>query len=138
MVAIDEDDNTTIHLTRGDKTNGEFNKLAFYFPIYNFAIGKEENYVFWLDDKITFIVMDKKGYTKSEIFRKTYTIRELGYTEPTEYPEISLTAEDTKNFPLLNKKKTYWYDIVLNDDTTILGYDEDGAKKIIVYPEGGE
>ena len=41
MVAIDED-NTTIHLTRGDKTTGEFNKLAFYFPIYNtlfFAFG---------------------------------------------------------------------------------------------------
>lgn len=138
MVAIDEEDNTTIHLTRGDKTNGEFNKLAFYFPIYNFATGKEENYVFQLDDKITVIVMDKKGYTKSEILKKTYTIRELGYTEPTECPEIPLTAEDTKNFPLLNKKKTYWYDIVLNDDTTILGYDEDGAKKIIVYPEGGE
>ncbi|WP_288910806.1 hypothetical protein [uncultured Thomasclavelia sp.] len=138
MVAIDNEDNNTIYITRGDRTNGKFNKLAFYFPIYNFTTKKEENYIFQLDDKIEFIVMDKKGYTKPEIFRKTYTIKELGYTEPTEYPEIPLTAEDTKNFPLLNKRKTYWYDIVLNDDTTILGYDSDGAKKIVVYPEGGE
>lgn len=137
MVAIDEDE-TTIHITRGDKTNGKFNKLAFYFPIYNLETKEEEKYQFQLDDKIDFIVMKKKGYTKEEVFRKTYTIKELGYTEPTEYPEIPLTAEDTKNFELLNKSKAYWYDLVLNDDTTILGYDDDGAKQIIVYPEGGE
>lgn len=136
MVAIDEEENTTIHITRGDKTIGEFNRLAFYLPI---KIGdKEENYKFKLKDKIDFIVMEKKGYTKYEVLRKTYTIKELGYTEPTEYPEIPLTANDTKYFELGNKKKTYWYDIVLNDDTTILGYDKDGPKKIIVYPEGGE
>lgn len=137
MIAVDND-KTTIHITRGDKTNGEFNKLAFYFPIYNIKTNNEEKYLFQLEDKIDFIVMEKKGYTKEEIFRKTYTIKDLGYTEPTEYPEIPLTAEDTKHFTLLNKKKTYWYDLVLNDSTTILGYDGDGAKQIIVYPEGGE
>lgn len=137
MVAID-DDKTTIYITRGDKTNGKFNKLAFYFPIYNMQTKQEENYVFKLEDKIDFIVMQKKGYTKEEVFRKTYKIKDLGYTEPTEHPEIPLTSIDTKKFELLNKKKTYWYDLVLNDDTTILGTDEDGAKKIVVYPEGGE
>lgn len=137
MVAIDEN-KTTIYITRGDKTNGEFNKLAFYFPIYNVATGKEENYQFQLNDQIDFIVMSKKGYTKEEVFRKTYTIKDLGYTDPTEYPEIPLTAEDTKHFELTNKKKKYWYDLVLNNDTTILGYDNDNAKEIIVYPEGGE
>lgn len=137
MVKIDED-LTTIRITRGDKTNGKFNRLAFYFPIYNFETKEEEKYQFQLDDKIELIVMKKKGYTKEEVLRKKYTIRELGYTEPTEYPEIPLSAEDTKKFDLLNKSKSYWYDLVLNDDTTILGYDDDGAKQIIVYPEGGE
>lgn len=137
MIAIDED-KTTLHITRGDSTKQEYNHLAFYFPIYNVVTQEEENYEFQLDDKISFVVFDKSGYTKEEILRKEYTIADLGYTEPTTCPEIPLTEEDTKKFELTNKKKTYWYDIVLNDDTTVLGYDNDGAKKIIVYPEAGE
>ena len=140
MVKIDEEDNRVIHLTRGDKTTGKINRLAFKFPIYNAKTKEKEYYEFKLDDKIAFIVMSKKGYTKNEILRKEYTPRDLGYIEadkPTSM-EIPLTPEDTKKFPLKNKKATYWYDIVLNDDITIGGYSEDGASKIIVYPESGE
>lgn len=133
MIAIGED-RQTIYLTRGDKTS-EFFRLAFYFPIYNFITKQEEKYMFKLTDKISFVVKEKKGYTKEEVLRVEKTIAEMGYTEPTEYPEIILTEEDTKAFELSNKKKTYWYDIVLNDTTTILGYDLDGGKKIIVFPE---
>lgn len=136
MLAIGED-RKTIHLTRGDVTS-EYYRLAFNFPIYNFATKQEENYQFKPDDKISFIVKLKKGYTKTEVLRVEKTLREMGYVEPTEYPEIILTEEDTKVFNLLDKPTTYWYDIVLNDTTTILGYDQDGAKKLIVYPEGGE
>lgn len=130
-----ESDNQTIHITRGDATQEKFNRLAFQFPIYNTGTEQEELYEFQLDDKISFVAMDKKGYDKEEILRKDYTLRDMGYTKPTTTPEIPLTAEDTKLFPLANKKKTYWYDIVLNDETTILGIDDEGAKKIIVYPE---
>lgn len=133
-----ESDNVTIHMTRGDSTQEKFNRLAFQFPIYNIATEKEELYEFQLDDKISFVVMNKKGYDKEELLRKEYTIREMGYTTPTTTPEIRLTSEDTKSFPLANKKKTYWYDLVLNDETTMLGIDADGAKKIIVYPESEE
>ena len=79
MVAIE---GNTIHLTRGDITTGEFNRLAFYLPIYNAATQKEENYGFKLTDKISFVVFNKKGYTKNEVFRIDYTIADLGYTEP--------------------------------------------------------
>lgn len=133
MISIGED-RQTIYLTRGDKTS-EFFRLAFYFPIYNFTTKQEEKYMFKLTDKISFVVKEKKGYTKEEVLRVEKTIAEMGYTEPTQYPEIILTEEDTKAFELSNKKKTYWYDIVLNDTTTILGYDLDGGKKIIVFPE---
>ena len=126
---------TTIHLTRGDATNENYNRLAFNFPIYNFGTKQEENYLFQLDDKITFVVINKKGYTKEEIFRKEYTLRELGYTAPAETVDLVLTEEDTKNFPLTNKPMTYWYQISLNDTTTVLGHDDEGAKRIIVYPE---
>lgn len=133
MIAVDEEN--TIYLTRGDSTQRDFNNLAFQFPIYNMGTGEEELYEFKPDDKISFVVVTKKGYTKEEVLRKDYTLKEIGYTEPTTTPEIPLTSEDTKLFDLTNKAKTYWYDIVLNDETTILGFDDEGAKKLVVYPE---
>ena len=136
MLAIGED-KRTIYLTRGDTTS-EFFRLAFYFPIYNFATQKEEKYTFKLTDKIAFVVKEKKGYTKQEVLRIEKTLAEMGHIEPTQYPEIQLTEEDTKVFDLLNKRKTYYYDIVLNDTVTILGYDTEGASKLIIFPEAEE
>ena len=132
MIAIDEDE-TTIHLTRGDATGTDYNKLALQFPLWNDDLEIEELYEFQNGDKIRFTVYEKNGYTKPEILSKEYTIE-----TPTTTPQIVLTEEDTKAFEQLNKSMTYWYDIVLNDDTTILGYDDEGAKKIIVYPESEE
>lgn len=137
MTAIG-DDRTTIYITRGDTTTGEFNRLAFILPIYNAETQEEELYEFKSTDKITFVAFSKKGYTKTEILRKEYILKDIGYTENTTTPEIPLEGIDTKKFPLTNKAATYWYDIVLNDDLTILGFDGDGSKKIIVYPEIGE
>ena len=137
MIKIDED-LQTIHINRGDTPQAQFNRLCFCFPIYNFETEEEENYEFQLDDKISFVVFEKKGYTKDEIFRLDYTIADMGYTRPTDTPEIPLTEELMKKFPLSNKKQTYWYNIVLNDTTTILGSDDEGNKKMIVYPEAEE
>lgn len=136
MIAIGED-RQTIYLTRGD-VPGQFNRIAFYYPIYNLATKKEEKYRFQLTDKIAFVVKEKKGYTKTEVLRIEKTLAEMGEVEPTEYPEILFTEEDAKAFDLLDKKRTYWYDIVLNDTTTILGYDTDGAKKLVIFPEAEE
>ena len=133
MIEVGEDQET-IYLTRGDSP--VFNKIAFYLPIYDVETSEKKNYTFQLDDKISFVVKEKKGYNKKDVLRIEKTLREMGYVEPTEYPELIITNEDTKAFQPANKTKTYWYDIVLNDKTTILGYDETGAKKIIVYPEG--
>jgi hypothetical protein len=136
VIAIGED-KETIYLTRGDKTD-EYHKLAFQYPIYNLATEQEELYEFQPEDKISFVVFIKKGYTKTEVLRVEKTLLEMGYVNPTTTPEIQLTEEDTKSFDLLNKGKTYWYDLVLNDSTTLLGYDSEGPKKIIVYPEAEE
>ena len=136
MIAIGED-NQTIYLTRGDETDN-LHRLSFYYPVYNFEIGQEERYQFQPDDKISFIVFKKKGYTKEEVLRVEKTLKEMGYETPTEIPEIQLTAEDTKVFDLSNKPQIFWYDLVLNDTTTMLGYDDEGAKQLIVYPEAEE
>jgi hypothetical protein len=137
MIQVNED-LRTIELTRGDSTGNGFNKIAFKLPYYDGATKQEKDHEFLPEDKISFVVMTKKGYTKSEVFRKEYTLREIGYFEPTTIVEIPLSSLDTKCFPLTNKKATYWYDIVLNDSTTVLGFDSEGASKIIVYPEAGE
>lgn len=129
MVLIED---TTLHMTRGDTTTGEFNRLAFYVPIYNGI--EEEKYKFQPDDKITFIVVEKKGYTKKEILKKEYTPRELGYIEETEVLEIPLTEEETLKFPLKNKKTPYWYSIKVKGISTVLGSDLDGNKIFNVYP----
>ena len=136
MTRIDEE-TQDIHMTRGDAPTNEFNRIAVCLPVLDVSTGEEELYKFKLTDKISFAVFDKKGYPKKEIFRIDYTLKELGYQEETESVEIPLTEKLTKLFPQTSKVKTYWYDIALNDTTTILGLDEDGAKKIIVYPEGG-
>jgi hypothetical protein len=136
MIRIGED-RTTIYITRGDAT-GELNKLAFCLPIYNAETKKDEYYEFKPTDKISFVAFDKKGYTKHEILRKEFTLADLGYRENTIAPELPLTELDTKAFPLKNKGTTYWYDLTLNDTLTILGFDDEGSKKIIVYPEVGE
>lgn len=135
MIAVE---GTTIHYTRGDATQEKYNRLAFEYPIFNLATRQEEKYMFQLDDKITFVVMNKKGYTQEEILRKEYTLRDIGYENPTEVVDLPLTEEDMKVFPLSNKRQTYWYDLVLNDTTTMLGFDNEGAKQIIIYPESGE
>lgn len=135
MIKIDED-LTTIRLTRGDATHEDYNQIAVVFPIWNFEDEEEEPYEFQLTDKLTFIVYEMKGYTKNEILKVEKTIAELGYVNPTTAPMIQLTSEDTSTFELTNKPQTYNYEIILNDDTTIIGSDEDGDKKIIVYPGG--
>lgn len=132
MIAIDED-GKTIHLTRGDATGVDYNRLAIQFPIWNYETEEEELYEFQIGDKIRFTAYPSKGYTKKEIFSKEYTI-----DTATNTPLLTLTSTDTKKFEETNKKKTYWYDIVLNDTTTILGMDNEGAAKIIVYPESEE
>lgn len=135
MIKVDEN-GTTLHLTRGDATHEDFNRLAFYFPIWDYENEEETRYEFKPTDKITFIVYERNGYTRREVLKKEYLISDLGYTITTTKPELILTKEDTRTFELLNKPKTYWYEILLNDDTTIFGSTDDGAKKIIVYPGG--
>lgn len=120
MIKID--DEKTIHITRGDATN-DLNKLTIFYDDYEFKA----------NDKLKLVVVEKKGYTEKIVFEKEQTILSASSSV-----DFALTSTETKSFPLENKKKTYWYDIRLNDDTTIIGYDEENAKKLIVYPGGVE
>lgn len=61
--------------------------------------------------------------------------------KPSTSVTIPLTSKETTIEDVINKPKTYWYEIVLNpgeNEQTIIGYDLDGAKEFILYPEAGD
>lgn len=84
---------------------------------------------FNIGDTIKFSIVEKKNYNKVA-FQKEYTINEEKETF-----EIGLTSEDTKIGPIISQPVTYWYEIEYNGNQTLIGYDENGAKKFILYPE---
>ena len=52
------------------------------------------------------------------------------------YVNIPLTSEDTKIGDYINDKTKYWWEVELNGEQTLIGYDEDGPKIFMLYPEG--
>lgn len=111
-------ENTTIYLTRGDKAT------------INLSI---EDYKFKVGDIIKFRIYNKAGLYEKPILEKTIDIQ-----EEIENIDIELSSEETKIGDIINKEKIYWYEIELNNDQTIFGYDDKGPKELILYPEGAD
>lgn len=113
MFKIEDD---IIHITRGDKATIEFSI---------------ENYTFKEGDIVLFRVYNKNGMNFTPVLKKETIAK-----EQSEFLNIDLTSEDTKIGKPTNKPMEYWYEIELNGNQTIVGYDEFGAKKLKLYPEG--
>jgi hypothetical protein len=116
-------DDLSIYLTRGD---------AAVFSV-GANIGNEQ-YTFKVDDVVRFKVFEKKNC--EEVVLK----KDVKVTEETNLVEIALEREDTRIGDVISKPTDYWYEVELNPDgyaQTIIGYDEDGAKVLKLYPEGG-
>lgn len=111
-----------IHINRGDR-------LLIEFSIDN----GEEKYMFKDEDKIKFSIYRKKQMDKPPVLQKEFTPT-IGATSV----DIDVSSEDMKFGEMANKPIEYWYEIELNGDSTIVGYDEDGEKKLILYPEGAD
>jgi len=108
-------DNNTIRATRGE--SGSF-------------ILTIQNYTFQVDDKITLNVYEEKKLDETPKLSKNITIETETNMLEIDFTETELTLGEVYNEPV-----EYWYEIRLNDKT-VLGYDEDGAKKFIIYPKG--
>lgn len=123
MIEKQKIDGTTIKLNRGDILN------------INLTIKKDDgtDYTFEDGDKITFSI-----YSKSKLNDKAVLLKEFTATPNTTTLTINCTSEETKIGELVNKPIDYWYEIELNNEYTILGYDEDGAKIFKLYPEGSK
>lgn len=81
-------------------------------------------------DTITFYICANGDYTDI-IFDKDFTV-----SETSNFAEIQLTSSETRiGEPFKDGSVTYWYEIELNGDTTLIGYDDEGPKKFVLYPE---
>lgn len=112
-------DGTIIYCTRGDAGN------------IKFTVNNGE-YKFAKDDVVTLKVYEK-GNVDRVVLQKNVKITEVSTSVI-----IELTSLDTKIGNVINKPAKYWYEISINDEHTVIGYDDDGAKEFILYPEGGE
>lgn len=112
-------DGTTIHCTRGDAGN------------IKFTVNNGE-YKFAKNDVVTLKVYEK-GNVDKVVLQKNVKITEVSTSVI-----IELTSLDTKIGNVINKPAKYWYEISINDEHTVIGYDDEGTKEFILYPEGGE
>jgi hypothetical protein len=118
-------DGTKIKLTRGD--------VAFIEITAKNEDGTDYN--FKAEDIVRFKVFNKKGCDCIKIIKDTVI------TEETTTVEVNLSKDDTKIDNIINKPKEYWYEVELNPDTapqTLIGYDDEGPKLFVLYPEGSE
>lgn len=111
-------ENNTIYITRGDMATIELSITGYTFKV---------------NDTIEFRVYNKKALDKLPVLEKEITVDTAGETV-----NIELTSQDTSIGNLMNKPVEYWYEIELNDNQTVVGYDENGAKTLILLPEGAE
>lgn len=112
-------DGTTINITRGDK------------GVITFTLEDEEKFA--KGD-----ILELSVYEKSKLDEEPVLTSSTIIAEETNFADIELTSEQTKIGDYINKPVTYWYEIELNGNQTLIGYDEDGAKEFILYPEGKE
>ena len=118
-------ENKEIHLTRGDVACIEIKAFN----------TDGTDYVFQVGDVVRFKVFKKRDCGCVEIQKDVVAETEGASVD------VRLTSEDTKIGGIINKPAEYWYEVVLNPDTnpqTIIGYDTEGEKKFILYPEGAD
>lgn len=106
----------TIELTRGDKA------------IITLRVS---NYTFKQGDVVGFRVYNKGALDKDALIDESIIV-----AEESEAVAITLSNIVTKIGQMDNKPVVYWYEVSLNDETTVIGYDNRGAKELILYPEG--
>ena len=116
-------DGSTIKLNRGDVMNITLTLKTIDGSDYTFQNG----------DKIIFSV-----YNKNKMDEEAVLLKEVDVLEQQESVIISLSSEETEIGELINKPVDYWYEVELNNEYTVIGYDDDGAKILRLYPEGSK
>ena len=108
--------NKTFHISRGDSGTIHL---------------KLKNTVFLQGDEVSFRIYEVQGLDSDPIVEVLTTVEEEGDTV-----DIVLVSDDTDFGELGNEIVDYWYEVKVNEDRTILGYDDSGAKIFKLYPTG--
>lgn len=116
-------DGTTIEINRGDVLSLDL----------SLKLSDGTTYTFQPDDTIVFSVYNKKKMDKPAVLIKEVIVETTATSV-----NIPLSSNDTKIGGLINKPVDYWYEVELNGQYTVIGYDEDGAKIFRLYPEGSK
>lgn len=111
--------NNTIEITRG-------NSLALDVSIQDGT----DDYIYQEGDIVGIAIYNRNALNQDAVASKTVTA-----TSGQTTARITLTSDEMKIGTMQNRAVTYWYEITLNGET-VLGYDENGAKQLILYPEG--
>lgn len=122
MFQISEDN--SIGVTRGD---------VCFFDVEASDDGKP--YLFQPGDVLRIKVYERKN-ASSVVLQKDFLI-----DKEQRSVSVFLTGEDTKIGSVISKAVAYWYELELNPDTapqTIVGFDADGPKLFVLYPEGAD
>lgn len=120
MFVINKD--SSIYVTRGD--------------IVYFTVRAKQNdvpYVFKSGDVLRMKIFAKKD-CKDVVLRKDFTVE-----EEMESVVLHLSGKETKIGSIISKPTVYWYEVELNPETypqTIIGYDEEGPRVFMLFPEG--
>ena len=121
MLKIDNE--KAIHVTRGDSGT----------IVITAQNSDGSDYEFITDDIVRLKIMEKKDVTNI-VLTKDVKVEEAGTSV-----DMCLDSDDTRIGEYINAPAKYWYEVELNpytNSTTIIGYDEDGPKEFILYPEG--
>lgn len=113
--------NNIIEITRG-------NSLVLDVSIKN----GNNDYTFQEGDIVGIAIYNRNGLNQQSLASKT-AIATGGETTI----RLSLTTTEMKIGQMQNRPITYWYEITLSGET-VLGYDENGPKQLILYPEGAD
>ena len=87
--------------------------------------------------KITLLISAFKLLIKND-YSTTRRLKNLILGISHDDDEVELESEDTKVGPIINTPAQYWYEIQLNKEQTILGFDDKGPKMFILFPEGSD
>ena len=90
-----------------------------------------KNNTFKVGDEFKFSIMEKGDYNKV-LFQKRFEV-----LEESNVFFLNFTSEDMRFYEFINKKKEFVYELEMNGETTLIGYDKEGEKKFILYPEAG-
>ena len=114
-----------------------------------FTVGTDKSISVTRGDSCSFVApidyaLKNGDVLRLKVFRKkacedVVLQKDFAITTTTNTVTIELTEKDTRIGKVISKPVDYWYEIELNPDnnpTTLLGYDEDGAKIFRLYPEG--